>query len=77
MPAKFGAFFVVDHDNIGGKINVFLFKIKEKNRFALCQAYFTAFLLRIQVPGKDFVVLVEVLHYTKVRYVEKNCFSGR
>ncbi|EDP23010.1 hypothetical protein FAEPRAM212_00209 [Faecalibacterium prausnitzii M21/2] len=32
---------------------------------------------RIQVPGKDFVVLVEVLHYTKVRYVEKNCFSGR
>ena len=49
----------------------------ERNRVALCQAYFTAFLRRIQVPGKDFVVLVEVLHYTKVRYVEKNCFSGR
>ncbi len=43
----------------------------------LCQffvkLYFTAF-CPVTSPYKDFVVLVEVLHYTKVRYVETVLF---
>ncbi|EFQ06293.1 hypothetical protein HMPREF9436_02148 [Faecalibacterium cf. prausnitzii KLE1255] len=43
----------------------------------LCQAVFYRILSPVTSLYKDFVVLAELLHYTKVRNVETVCFCRR